>query len=174
MFGLMHLLIIRHAIAEDREESAKTGKPDDLRPLTADGRAKMIHCAQGLREIAPEISVLASSPLVRAHDTAAIVADEYGIEIRSTTEALVPGAPLSAFVDWIGDRADQPVVAVVGHEPHLSTLATWLISGVEESHLELKKGGALLISFKGPPKKAAGTLEWALHPSHLRTIAKAR
>jgi phosphohistidine phosphatase len=170
----MHLLIIRHAIAEDRDDFAKTGKPDDLRPLTADGRSKMIHCAEGLREIAPEISVLASSPLTRARETAEIVADEYGIDIRATTEALVPGAPLSAFIDWIGDRADQPVVAVVGHEPHLSELATWLISGVEKSHLELKKGGACLISFKGAPKKGSGTLEWALHPSHLRTIAKER
>ena len=170
----MHLLIIRHAIAEDRDDFAKTGKPDDLRPLTADGRAKMIHCAQGLREITPEISVLASSPLTRARETAEIVADEYGIEIRSTTDALGPEAEFSEFIAWIGDRTEHPVVAVVGHEPHLSKLATWLISGVEESHVELKKGGACLISFKGAPKKGSGTLEWALHPSHLRTIAKER
>lgn len=170
----MHLLIIRHAIAEDRDDFAKTGKPDDLRPLTADGRAKMIHCAQGLRQIAPEISVLATSPLTRARETADIVADEYEIDIHSTTEALLPSAQLPEFVDWVADRADQPVVAVVGHEPHLSKLATWLISGVDESHVELKKGGALLVSFKGAPKRGSGTLEWAMHASHLRTIAKER
>jgi phosphohistidine phosphatase len=170
----MHLLIIRHAIAEDRDDYAKTGKPDELRPLTADGRAKMIHCAQGLRHIAPEISVLATSPLTRAQETAEIVADEYGIQIRSTAEALQPAAELTEFIDWVGDRAEQPVVAVVGHEPHLSKLATWLISGVDESHIELKKAGALMISFKGAPKRGAGKLEWAMHPSHLRTIAKKR
>src|SRR5690348_16313807 len=147
----MHLLMIRHAIAEDRDDFKKTGKPDDLRPLTPDGRAKMIHCAQGLRHIAPEISVLAASPLTRARETAEIVADEYGIEIRSTTEALAPSAQLPEFVDWIADRADHAVVAVVGHEPHLSKLATWLMTGVDETHIELKKGGALMISFKGAP-----------------------
>lgn len=170
----MHLLIIRHAIAEDREDFAKTGKPDDLRPLTAGGRAKMVRCAEGLREIMPRITVLASSPLVRARETAEIVADEYEIENCATTETLVPTADFSAFVDWVADRADQAVVAVVGHEPHLSRLATWLTSGVEESHLELKKGGACLISFEDAPKKGAGTLEWSLYPSHLRTIAKTR
>ena len=80
----MHLLIIRHAIAEDRDAFAKTGKPDDLRPLTSEGRAKMIRCAEGLHVIAPEISVLASSPRTRAHETAEIVGREYDVEATAT------------------------------------------------------------------------------------------
>jgi phosphohistidine phosphatase len=168
----MHLLIIRHAIAEDRDAFAKTGKPDDLRPLTSEGRAKMIRCAEGLHVIVPEISVLASSPLTRAHETAEIVGRDYDVEVKAATEALRPTAPLAEFIDWIDDRTEQSVVAVVGHEPHLSTLATWLVSGVEDSRIELKKGGACMISFKDAPKKASGTLEWVLQSSHLRMIAK--
>lgn len=170
----MHVLVIRHAIAEDRDDFAKTGKPDDLRPLTADGRAKMARCARGLRALVPEISVLATSPLARAQETAEIVADQYDIEVGSTTEALRPNADFAAFIEWIADRADQQVVAIVGHEPHLSALVTWLLTGVDDSHIELKKGGACLIAFEGMPQKGSGTLDWLLQPSQLRKIGKER
>src|SRR5438270_12691065 len=107
----MDLLIIRHGIAEDKDDFAKTGESDDRRPLTAEGRMKMTHAAEGLREIAPGISLLASSPLVRAHQTAEIVAEVYGIEVRSTTEALRPEAPFDEFVEWANDRPQQDVIA---------------------------------------------------------------
>ena len=37
----MQLLLIRHAIAEEQEDFAKTGKDDRLRPLTDEGRKKL-------------------------------------------------------------------------------------------------------------------------------------
>ena len=49
----MKLLLIRHAIAEEREDFARTGKDDRLRPLTDEGRKKMKQAARGLRKIAP-------------------------------------------------------------------------------------------------------------------------
>jgi phosphohistidine phosphatase len=168
----MHLLIIRHAIAEDRDSFAGSGKADDLRPLTDEGRAKMELGAAGLRALLPDITLLASSPLARAQETAEIVGKEYGLEIGATTDSLRPRAALADFANWIAERGPQDVVAVVGHEPHLSALATWLICGTKHSRIELKKGGACLLSFAGVPKKGGGTLEWALHPSHLRAIAK--
>jgi len=170
----MHLLIVRHAIAEDRDSFAGAGKSDDLRPLTEDGRERMKVAAEGLRVVAPDIALLAASPLERAQATAAIIAKEYGIEIGATTDALRPRAAFPDFVKWIADYASKPVVLVVGHEPHLSGLATWLMSGSKRSRIELKKGGACLLSFDGAPKKGGGTLEWALHPSHLRAIAGTR
>jgi phosphohistidine phosphatase len=170
----MHLLIIRHAIAEDRDSFAGSGKSDDLRPLTEEGRAKMKLGAEGLRALLPDVTLLASSPLTRAQETAEIVGREYGLEIGATTDSLRPRAAFADFVGWIGERGGgaQDVVAIVGHEPHLSALATWLICGTKHSRIELKKGGACLLSFAGVPKKGDGTLEWALHPSHLRAIAK--
>ncbi|HEY2164830.1 MAG TPA: hypothetical protein VGH04_12600, partial [Gemmatimonadaceae bacterium] len=103
-----------------------------------------------------------------------IVGREYGLEIGATTDSLRPRAAFADFASWIAERGGgaQDVVAVVGHEPHLSALATWLICGTKQSRIELKKGGACLLSFAGLPKKGDGTLEWALHPSHLRAIAK--
>jgi len=168
----MHLLIIRHAIAEDRDSFASSGKSDDLRPLTDEGRAKMKLGAAGLRSLVPDISLLAASPLARAQETAEIVGQEYGLEIGATTDTLRPRAAFPDFATWVAEQGHQDVIAVVGHEPHLSALATWLMCGDKQSRLELKKGGACLLSFAGAPKKGGGTLEWALHPSHLRAIAK--
>ena len=167
----MQLLIVRHGIAEDKAEFAKTGKSDDLRPLTAEGKEAMSRAAAGLREIVSEISELATSPLVRARQTAEILARAYDMEIGATTDALVPDAPFEKLIDWIGERGKREVVAVVGHEPHLSGLATWLVSGMKESRVELKKGGACLLSFRGAPKAGAGTLEWSMYPKHLRAMA---
>jgi phosphohistidine phosphatase len=108
---------------------------------------------------------------VRAHETADIIGRVYGIEVRAVTEALLPNASLDEFLDWLNDRSEQDVVAIVGHEPHLSTLATSLMTGGKESRIELKKGGACLLTFDGAPRPGSATLEWLLHPRHLRALA---
>jgi phosphohistidine phosphatase len=167
----MQLLIVRHSTAEDKAVFAKTGDSDDLRPLTVEGKDTMARSAEGLREIVPEISELATSPLVRACETAEILARAYRIKIGATTDVLSPDARLQKFIEWIGERAKQDVVAVVGHEPHLSALATWLMCGTKESRIELKKGGACLLTFRGAPKAGSATLEWLMHPKHLRALA---
>jgi phosphohistidine phosphatase len=167
----MNLLIIRHGVAQERVDAGNAGEIDDRRALTPDGRTKMAHAAEGLREVAPEISVLASSPLLRAHESAEIIARAYGIEVRSTTDALLPNASFDEFIEWVSDRSGQSVIAVVGHEPHLSTLATWFMCGVKESKIALEKGGACFLSFDDVPKPSTAKLEWLLQPDQLRALA---
>ncbi|MEP6491530.1 MAG: phosphohistidine phosphatase SixA [bacterium] len=168
----MKLLIIRHAIAEDKNVWAQTGQGDDARPLTDQGRRKMVRVARGLRKIVGPIDLLAASPLIRAQQTAAVVAAEYkGIPIE-TTSVLIPGTSLAGFAEWLAARANHVVVAIVGHEPHLSALATWLLTGVERSGIELKKGAACLIQFDDAPKEGGGSLCWSLAPAHLRELGR--
>jgi phosphohistidine phosphatase len=167
----MQLLIVRHSTAEDKADFAKTGERDDLRPLTVEGKDIAARSAEGLREIVPAISEIATSPLVRARETGEILARAYRIEISAATDVLSPDAPFEKFIEWIAERAKQDVVAVVGHEPHLSALATWLMCGTKESRIELKKGGACLLTFRGAPKAGSATLEWSIHPKHLRALA---
>src|SRR5436190_595765 len=115
----MDLLVIRHAIAEDRDEFAETGKDDAQRPLTRDGRQRMAAGAAGLRALVPTISMLATSPLVRARQTAEIVAKVYEIDVTETTDVLEPDASPGQLVEWAEPYASLDVIAVVGHEPHL-------------------------------------------------------
>ena len=79
----MRLLIVRHAIAEDRVAFAATGKDDDERPLTEEGRSRMEQGARGLRQLVPALDLVATSPLVRAVQTAEILAGAYeGVAIE--------------------------------------------------------------------------------------------
>jgi phosphohistidine phosphatase len=170
--SLVNLLVIRHAIAQEKEAFATTGKPDDLRPLTDEGRRKMREGAAGLRALVPELDVLAASPLVRAQETARIVADVYGIGTVETTNALRPDAANTLFVSWLAAQNRDRTVAVVGHEPHLGMLVTWLMTGIGESRVELKKGAACLLEFAERPQRGHARLLWALAPAQLRKLGR--
>ncbi|MGH7674557.1 MAG: SixA phosphatase family protein, partial [Gemmatimonadales bacterium] len=74
----MQLLIVRHAIAQDRDEHATSGQDDSLRSLTREGRVKMRQAAKGLHRLVKTLDVLATSPLARAAQTAEILGAEYG------------------------------------------------------------------------------------------------
>jgi phosphohistidine phosphatase len=166
----MQLLAIRHAIAEDRETFASSGRSDSQRPLTAAGRDKMRRTVAGLRRVVPTIDLLASSPYVRAMQTAEVVAEAYGIDDIKKVDALVPGAPLQRFLTWLQRKATVDVIAIVGHEPHLGELVTWLMSGLPESRVEMKKGGAGLLEFTGQPGAGLGVLHWLITPGQLRDL----
>jgi phosphohistidine phosphatase len=166
----MQLLVIRHAIAEDRDAFAKTERDDGERPLTSEGVRKMRRGARGLRELVPKIETLVTSPLVRAHQTADILRREYDLERVDTASELEPETPLAKTTAAL-TRLEGDVVAIVGHEPHLSRLVTYLITGADQSGIELKKGGACLVDFDGHPARAAGTLIWSVAPRILRGLA---
>jgi phosphohistidine phosphatase len=168
----MQLLVIRHAIAEDRDAFASSGRDDSERPLTPSGRDKMRRAAAGLRRIVPRIDLLGSSPYVRALQTAELVAAAYGIDEIKQVDALVPDAPLPRFMTWMQRKATVDVVAIVGHEPHLGELVTWLMSGLPESRVEMKKGGAALLEFSGQPGPGVGVLQWLMAPSQLRELER--
>lgn len=168
----MELLVIRHGGARDQGEFAQTGLSDDLRPLTAEGADEMRSVARGLRTQVKSIDVLATSPLVRAVQTAEIVAEAYGIEVRETTTSLTPDAQLEEFEKWCAGVGSTKLIAVVGHEPHLSTLITWLLSGKHESRVRLKKAGASLLEFDSDVRRDSGTLSWLLTPRQLAATAE--
>lgn len=147
---------------------ATSGKDDSLRSLTKPGKRKMREVAAGLREIVETVDLLAASPLVRAQQTAKIVARAYDDMAVNTVEALSPGSSPASLVDWLDGHASADVVAVVGHEPHLGMLVTWLMTQARESRVELTKGGAALLDFSSRVEAGSGTLQWLLTGSQLR------
>lgn len=165
----MRLLIVRHAIAMDRDEFAATGQSDDLRPLTAAGRRWMRAVAKGLATVVvPDL--IATSPLTRAMQTAEILGRVYHIEIGATVDALRPESPPDEFIAWARTQPADATVAIVGHEPHLSQLVAWHTAGRTSAFLELKKGGACLLEFDGRPQQSGGTLLWLMRPSQLAEL----
>ncbi len=166
----MELLVIRHGIAEDRDAFAASGTDDALRPLTDEGRRKMRRVARALTTLVPALDVLASSPLVRARQTADLVSKAYsGLPVTEILQ-LEPDQHPDAFAEWVRGQARRGAVAAVGHEPLLGRVVSLLLAGRAESFVELKKGGVCLLGFPDRVEPGAGVLRWVLTPGQLREL----
>jgi phosphohistidine phosphatase len=171
----LRVLVVRHGVAEDRQAHSKTGRPDATRRLTKPGRKKMRTAARGLTRLVARLDVLATSPLTRAIETGEILADRFGAVRPVRLPALAPGRSLAQVMDWLreqGGRRPGAVVALVGHEPHLGQMVSWMLTGLRESFVPLKKGAACLLEFADEVKPARAKLLWAMRPSQLRDLAR--
>jgi phosphohistidine phosphatase len=161
----MDLLVIRHGLAEPRGDDGS----DASRRLTEDGRRKLRRGARGLHNLVPELDALVASPLLRAVETAEIVAEAYaGLEIEQTS-LLEPEREPKELADWLAQRPEK-TLAIVGHEPLLSYAVTWLLSGLRTSLLDLEKGGACLLSFPDEFGAGRARLVFALTAWQLRKL----
>lgn len=166
----MDLVVVRHAIAADSEAFAAAGRDDASRPLTADGARKMRRAARGLHEVLASVDAIVSSPLMRARETAEILRREYEMDDVEIAEVLAPGTGVGDVVEWLASY-DRKVVMIVGHEPQLGRLVTYLVSGLDHPGIDFKKGAACLIEFDTQPSAGTGRLAWAIPPSILRDLA---
>jgi phosphohistidine phosphatase SixA len=97
----MHVYVVRHG-------EAAPGEPDELRRLTPNGREQ----ARRLRaELGTSFDAVLSSPLLRARETAELVAGR----TPEPDERLAPGATADDVRAAVAGRGDR--VLVVGHEP---------------------------------------------------------
>ena len=171
MNARLTLVLIRHAIAEDRAEFSRSGSSDDQRPLTGEGRRLMRLAAAGLHRVLPELDVLSSSPLVRAWQTAEIVGEAYGG---------MPIDRLDAAASGDGDgllealRATPPgtTIAVVGHEPTHGDWTGWLLTGSDAGFARYKKGEACALEFSRQIRPGSAELLWKLRPAQLREFGR--
>jgi phosphohistidine phosphatase SixA len=106
----MRLFLVRHA-------EAAPGEPDHLRPLTPAGRDAARELAARLATERPDAVV--SSPLLRACETAAAIAEAAGLE-ADADERLAPGATADGVRAAVAGRGDT--VITVGHQPDCSEI----------------------------------------------------
>ena len=167
------VLIVRHAIALEREIAVRDGISDAHRPLTEEGRKRMRRQAEGLQRLVPTVTSIACSALLRARETAEILTALYTDQQARELEALNPGGRLGDILEWIhGYDGDPNPLVLVGHEPDLSELVGWLLSAEPRSLLRLRKGGACLVELPSRAKPGDGVLEWALAPKQLRLLVR--
>lgn len=165
----MDLLVIRHDEAEPRDPS-RGARSDAKRALSEAGRKRARRAATALARLVGGVDVLASSGLRRADETAQLIADALGGLAVETLDALLPGAEPERLAAWLRGLEGKSTVAIVGHEPGLSALVTWLVSGLSRSFLELGKGGACLVELSGRIAPGQGRLVWLLRPGQLRRL----
>jgi len=164
----MELLVIRHGTAEDASASGD----DESRALTKAGKQEMKEVGAGLKRLVESIDVIGASPLLRAQQTAEIVAKEYGDPPIHKVDALVPGGDPTRLSDWLARHASADVVAIVGHEPLLGTLVTWFMTGAGDSRVAMSKGGSALLEFSSRVSPGSGILKWLLTRSALRRLGR--
>jgi len=158
------LLLLRHAAAEE----ARPGITDAERALTLRGRERMALAVPGLLAWGLQPVRLLASPLLRARQTAEIVADACG----STVEILPALAALPSE-QLLAELRGEDAMAV-GHEPWLSQLCAWLAVGRigAAGSLPFKKGGAALL--EGEPTPGGMRLVALLPPRILRALGPGR
>jgi phosphohistidine phosphatase len=152
----MRVTLIRHG------EAGEDAPRDELRALTLRGRAEVSRVGQALRRRGGAFTVIVSSPLVRALQTAEIVAAEVNYQGRvMVSEALVPEGRVSRAVALLSSLVGEGSVAVVAHEPILSGLAGALVG--KDRFPALRKAEAVRLRLPDGPGKP-GQLRWRIDP----------
>jgi phosphohistidine phosphatase len=165
----MDVYLVRHAIAETRDS---TQWPDDSeRPLTPEGEVRFGKAARGLRRVAPQVDVVLASPYVRAWQTAEILEREAGWPAPGRAPELEATRAPADGVDLLRRHASNSV-ALVGHEPCLSGLASLLLAGDEHAvAIEVKKGAVVLLTLNPEARPGSALLRWSATPKILRALA---
>ena len=162
----MKLLIVRHATAEDGGPNLR----DWDRALTDDGRAEASVVSTALHVLGIVPVVVLSSPLVRARQTAEIVAGELGLDVTLADE-LQSGAASLDHAQRLLARHTVDTAMLVGHEPDLSSLAARLVNADERGML-LKKGGLIRVDVEGRVQAGRGRLVWLLTPRVMSAMVR--
>ena len=117
----MHLLVVRHA--QSVPHGAR-GVSDNERPLTADGERRFVAAAQEIARHVPKPDVLLTSPLVRARQTAALLAAAWNVDAIS--DPTLASGSVEQVLAMLEHHAHEATVGLVGHEPTVSALVAEL------------------------------------------------
>jgi phosphohistidine phosphatase len=162
----MELLIVRHAIAFERDHHR--WRDDSARPLSPAGMRRARKAASGLKEFTKAPDRVLTSPLARARQTAQILTDVAGWPQAEEASELAPGASALGVLGLLGKDRSK-LVAVVGHQPGLGHLLTaCLIGDGGTLPIEMKKNAVACLSFEGAPRAGRAALKWLATPRMLR------
>jgi len=144
-----HLLyVMRHGLAA---ASANTGKDRD-RPLTPEGIRGVEEVGRTLVSQGATLGHIVTSPYLRAHHTAEIMASTFGLAEASieAIEELEPDAsPPLSLLRTLAEREDGALL--VGHHPMVIALLRMLVRDVAALPLGLHPGMLVGIERIAPP-----------------------
>src|SRR5215471_14516839 len=174
---MIEVYLLRHGIAAELGEGGVFQDAD--RPLTEDGLARMKIIANSMRKLNLRFNLILTSPFLRARQTAETVAASLELQNRmKICEALAPGrafagnggANAEIFIQMGAYQFDR--VLLVGHQPDMSELASFLLTGNHNLNIEFKKGGLCGIQVASIPPRGPGLLRMLLAPRHMRGMGK--
>jgi len=167
----MNLYLMRHGIALPQDDPSVTQDGD--RPLSQKGIKRMREAAKGVRRLKIPFDGVLTSPLLRARQTAEIVASALDMETRlEEISGLAPESTVEHLLFGLTRYQDREHLLLVGHEPLLSDTAAHLLGGRQPADLNLsfKKGSFCRIEIEGLPSVSPAKLHWLLTPKQLRLL----
>jgi phosphohistidine phosphatase len=166
----MDLYLVRHAVAFRPDP---TRWPDDgERPLTPEGEARFRKAARGIRRIVASVDVVLSSPLPRAWRTAELLEEEAGWSAPKPEPVLEAGRSPAEGIELMEPHLEVASLALVGHEPYLSELASILLTGRPTSlTMDVKKGGVAHLWLQDGLRRGTASLRWLVTPKVLRSLS---
>ena len=154
----MDVFILRHGKAEDAGHGTDAG-----RRLTTKGHDEIVAIADWMAGQGLMFDLIAASPLVRAQETAAIVADVLETPERLVTwKILVPGGNPDTVCHEIDRHVGADSVLLVGHEPLLSSLIGRIIAGESGAGIIMTKGALAKIRNFSFTNRPSGDLHWLI------------
>lgn len=132
----MHLYLCRHGMAE----GARSGRSNRERELTRQGRVNMAREAAVLKRIGWDIEHVFTSPLVRAQQTAGILAPAFDLE-PEPEPLLQLGCSPNDVEEVLGRHERLHHVMIVGHQPDLSAI----IEHLTGHRLSIRPGGVAVV-----------------------------
>ena len=157
----LRLFFLRHGQAGNRHE---WHGDDSQRPLTVEGKQRMKREAAAIWKLELPLQVIISSPLVRALQTAEIVAKAGDSTARLITDdRLVPGFGPKELAAIVAERGHTGGLMLVGHEPDFSETISQVTGG---GRLVMKKGALAYVEVEDPASMK-GTLVWLIPPKVL-------
>jgi phosphohistidine phosphatase len=154
----MELYFLRHGDAGAPEGWKGS---DAERPLSREGIARIEKEARAIALLRPTLDMILTSPLVRARQTAQIVAKKMRLaKVTVVEERLAPGFAAADLERILAERPSLRGLLLVGHEPDFSRVISACIGG---GRVECKKGSLVRVDMGAPPS-LTGTLVWLLPP----------
>jgi phosphohistidine phosphatase len=141
----MLLLLCRHADAGVPDPSRWPGDAD--RPLTDLGRATQRAMSQRVADAGMSPTVIVSSPLLRARQTAQVIAEVCGVTAPiEIAEALAQTPDIDGVSEAVAGVASAPIIALTGHSPGMDELASLLLTGARNNlHTQFSKSAIMAI-----------------------------
>lgn len=154
------VFVVRHAEAEELADARREGRDEAGRRLTRDGTRAMRKGAAALAGLIDPPALILSSPLVRAVETAELLAEAFPKVMRAEDARLAPGLDAAALLQWVGKQSGT--LMLVGHEPDLSQWIGYMVSGTSRSLVRLKKGSVCRLSLPDRPHAGSGEILWLM------------
>lgn len=165
----MRIYMVRHGIALDIGEMGI--RHDEERPLSPLGIEKTTRVAQGFRTLGDPPSIIGSSPLVRAWQTALIFRDQLHVAAPvASCEFMAPGGHVTDALQWVNQQSADAVM-LVGHMPDIVWMTQACLPTDERFEMHFKKAAVACIVFDNKIGIGKGRLAWFSQPRELRAKA---